>query len=92
MLIYLFIINFLLLSIQTFDSMEYKFKIRSGRRGHNRMQSVHITTKVVNSNSAHCELYLIEHCVIKLVVDLRQVGGFLRVLRFLQLIKLTATL
>jgi len=41
------------------------------------MQSVPITTDVVNSN---------------LVIDLRQVGGFLRVLRFPPPIKLTATI
>jgi hypothetical protein len=34
----------------------------------------------------------VQHYVIKFVSDLRQVGGFLRVLRFLPPIKLTATL
>jgi hypothetical protein len=33
-----------------------------------------------------------EHYVIKFVSDLRQVGGFLRVLRFPSPIKLTATI
>jgi hypothetical protein len=46
------------------------------------VQSVPITTKVVNSNPAHGELYSIKHYVIKFGSDLRQVGGFLRVLRF----------
>ena len=45
------------------------------------MQSVPITTKVVSS----------KHYVIKFVSDLRQVGDFLRVLRFPPPIKLTAT-
>jgi hypothetical protein len=42
---------------------------------------VPITTKLVSSNPAHGEVYSIRHYVIKLVSDLRQVGGFLRVLR-----------
>jgi hypothetical protein len=40
------------------------------------MQSVPITTKVVNSNPVHGKMYLIQHYLIKLVSDLRQVGGF----------------
>jgi hypothetical protein len=52
------------------------------------VKSVPITTKVVNSNPVHGELYLIQHYVIKFVSDLRQVGGFLRVLRFPPPIKL----
>ena len=39
-----------------------------------------ITTKVVSSNPVHGEVYSIQHYVIKFVSDLRQVGGFLRVL------------
>ena len=35
-------------------------------------------SKVVSSNSAHGEVYSIQHYVIKFVSDLRQVGGFLR--------------
>jgi protein gp37 len=38
------------------------------------------------------EVYLIQHYVIKFLSDLRQVGGFLRVLRFPPLIKLIATI
>jgi len=38
------------------------------------------------------EVYSIQHYVIKFVSDLRQVGGFLRVLRFPPPIKLTATI
>ena len=39
-------------------------------------QSVPITTKIVNSNLAHGEVYSIQHYVIKFVSDLRQVSGF----------------
>ena len=56
------------------------------------MQSVPITTKVVNSNAAQEEVYTLQHYVKKYVSDLRQVGGFLRVLRFPPPIKLTATI
>ena len=56
-----------------------------GRHDHDHMvvglylpvQSVPITTKVVSSNLVHGEVYSIHHFVIKLVSDLRQVGGFL---------------
>ena len=41
------------------------------------VQSVPITTQVVNSNPVYGEVYLIQHYVIKLVSDLRQVSGFL---------------
>ena len=71
-----------------------------GRRGRDRMvvgfatnvQSVHITTNVVSTDPAHGEVYSIQHYVIKFVSDLRQVGGFLRVLHFPPPIKLTATI
>jgi hypothetical protein len=39
-------------------------------------------TKVVSSNPAHDEVYSIQHYVIKFDSDLRQVGGFLRILQF----------
>jgi hypothetical protein len=52
------------------------------------MQSVPITTNVVSSNSTQA----MQHYVIKFVSDLRQVGGFLLVLRFPPPIKLTATI
>jgi hypothetical protein len=52
------------------------------------MQSVPITTNVVSSNPTQA----MQHYVIKFVSDLRQVGGFLRVLRFPPPIKLTATI
>ena len=45
------------------------------------VQSVPITTKAARSNPA--QVYLIPHQMLKFVSDLRQVHGFLRVLRFL---------
>ena len=56
------------------------------------VQSVPITTKVVSSNPVDGEVYSIQHYVIKFVSDLRQVGGFLRVLWFPPSIKLIATI
>ena len=53
------------------------------------MQSMHITTNVVSSNPAQGDVYSIQHYVIKFVSDLRQVSGFLRVLRFPPPLKLT---
>jgi hypothetical protein len=44
------------------------------------VQSVPIPTKVVSLNPVHGEVYSIQHYVIKYISDLRQVGGFLRVL------------
>jgi hypothetical protein len=70
-------------------------EVKRCRRGRDRMvvdlqlpiQSVYITTNVVNSNptQARCTRYNI-----KFVGDLRQVGGFLRVRWFPPPIKLTA--
>jgi len=56
------------------------------------MQSAPIATEVVSSNPAHGEVYSIQHYAIKFVNDLRQVDGFLHVLRFPPPIKLTATI
>jgi hypothetical protein len=53
-------------------------------------KSVSITTYVVSSNPAHGEAYSIQHYMIKFVSDLRQVGGYIRVLRFLPPKKRTA--
>ena len=47
---------------------------------------------IVSSSSVHGEVHSIQHYVIMFVNDLRQVGGFLRVLRFPPPIKLTATI
>jgi hypothetical protein len=56
------------------------------------LQSVPITTKIVSSNnSSHVEVYSIQHYMIKFGSDLREVDGFLRVLRLPPLIKLTTT-
>ena len=60
--------------------------------GFTTVQSVPITIKVVTSNPVHGEVYSIQHYVIKVVSDLRQVGGFLRLLRFPHPIKLTVTI
>jgi hypothetical protein len=54
------------------------------------VQSVPITTKVESSNPADGKVYSMRHYVINFVSDLRQVGGFLRVLQFPAPIKLTA--
>jgi len=51
-----------------------------------------ITTKLVRSNHVHSEIYSIQHYVIKFVSDLRQVSGFLRVIRFSSPIKLTTSI
>ena len=56
------------------------------------VESVPIITNVVSSYPAHCEMYPIHHCVIKFVIYLRQVGGFLRVQWLPPPIKLTATI
>jgi hypothetical protein len=56
------------------------------------MQSVPITTKVVSSNHANDGLYSMQHYMMKLVSDLRQVVGFLLALWFPQPIKLTTTI
>jgi hypothetical protein len=52
------------------------------------MQSVSLYD-IING-AVHDEVYSIQHYVIKLVSDLWQNGGFLRVFRFPPLIKLTA--
>ena len=75
----------------------YMFSSVRGRRGHDRMV-VGFTTSYAISAYHHwcCEFESrpgrgVQHYVIKFVSDLRQVGGFLRVLRFPPQIKLTAT-
>ena len=54
--------------------------------------SVPTCTEVVSSNPIYGEVYPMQHYVIKLFSDLRQVAGFLWVLRFPPPIKLTATI
>jgi len=56
------------------------------------VQSLYITINIVSLNPANDEVYSIQYYVIKFVVDLRQVGGFLMILRFPPPIKLTATI
>jgi hypothetical protein len=53
------------------------------------MQSVPVTIEVVSSNPTQGDVYSIQHHVINTVCDLRQFGGFLRILRFPPPIKLT---
>ena len=70
---------------------------RRDRRGRDRMvvgfiTNCAITTEDVSSNPVHGEVYSIQHYVIKFVSNLRQVGGFLRVLRFPLPIKLTSAI
>jgi hypothetical protein len=54
------------------------------------IRSVSITTQSVISNPTHGEVYLIQLYVIKFVTEVRQVGGFLRVLWFPLPLELTA--
>jgi hypothetical protein len=51
-----------------------------------------IINVIVSSNPIHGDVYLIQHYVIKFVSDLLQVSGFLRVLWFPPLIKLSTTI
>ena len=72
----------------------------SGRHGRDHLVVGYTTTyaisayptKVVSSNPAHAEVYSMQHYVITFVRDLRQIGGFLLVLRFPPPIKMTATI
>ena len=65
--------------------------VHGGRRGHDRMVVGFTITcaiiayhhYVVSCESNSSEVYSMQHYVIKFVGDLRQVGGFRRVLRFL---------
>jgi hypothetical protein len=56
------------------------------------IQSVSITTNVVSSNAAHGEVCTIQYYIIQLVSDIRNVFGFLQVLRYPLQIKLTTTI
>jgi hypothetical protein len=56
------------------------------------VESVPIITKVVSSNPLHDDVYAMQHYVIQVVSDLRQVHDFLWVLQFPPPIKLTATI
>ena len=71
-----------------------------GRHGCDRMVVWFTTTYTISVyHQLRCEfeyrsggVYLIQHCMIKFVSDLRQVVGILRILRFPPSIKLTATI
>ena len=64
-----------------------------GCHGHDRMVVRFITTySVAMFEPRSGEVYSIQHYVIKFVCDFWQVSGFLRVLRFIPSIKLTATI
>ena len=80
-------------------SYMFGFLRRSARRGRDRMAVGFTTTFYAVSAYHHwcCEFESrsgrgVQHYVIKFVSDLRQVGGFLQVLRFPPPIKLTATI
>ena len=73
-------------------------KWRKVRRGRDRMVVRFTTTYVISAyhhwsefESHSDDLHSIQHYVKKFVSDLRQVGGFLQVLRFLPLIKKNST-
>ena len=75
LLIYLVILFFFLLFLSLMFSTT-----SMGYHGHDHMvpiQSVPITTNIVGSNPAHGEVYSIQHYMIKIVSDLRQVCCFL---------------
>ena len=77
-----------------------RIHVYGGRRGRDRME-VGFTTNCASSayhhpccqfEPVHGQVYSIQHFVIKFVSDLRQVGGFFRLLWFPPPIKLTATI
>ena len=86
---------FLLLNLLCCDRQK-----NEDHRGRDRMVAGFITTCAISAHHRYrCEfesrsddVYSIQHYVIKFVSDLRQVFGFLRILRFPPSIKLTATI
>jgi len=68
--------------------------MNKGRRGRDHMVVGFTTTCAISmsSNPIHGEVNSIQHYMIKIVSDLRHIGGFLRVLRFPPPLKLTATI
>jgi hypothetical protein len=56
------------------------------------VQPAVVTTNVLSFNTAYGEAYSIQRYVIKFVSDMRQVGGFIGVLRISPPIKLTVTI
>ena len=87
------------LVIKTFWFRNFLISVggRGGRRGRDRMVVGFTTTYAISAyHHWWCEFESrsgrgVQHYVIKLVSDLRQIGGFLRILRFPPPIKLTAT-
>ena len=68
-----------------------------GRHGRDRMMvgfitSYEIIAKVVSSNPVHGEVHWMQHYVITFVSEVRQVSGFLLILRFPPPTKLAATI
>ena len=55
---------------------------------YNHLYNQYLSPVILSLKPVHGEVYSIQHYVIKFVSDLRHVCGFLRVLRFPQLIKL----
>jgi hypothetical protein len=74
------------------------FICNGGRRGRDRMVVGFITTYAISAYHHWCcefesrSVWDVQHYVIKVVSDLWQVGGFLRVLQFPTPLKLTATI
>ena len=81
-----------------FYSNRYVLRIVRGCRGSDRMVVGFTTTCAISAyHHSCCEFESrcgrgVQHYVIKCVSDLRQVGAFLRVVRFTSRIKLTATI
>ena len=76
-------------------NINYYTFIMRGRRGRDDMIVGFTTTyhhQRCEFESRSGEVYSLRHYVIKFVNDLRQVGGFLLVPRFLQPLKLAATI
>jgi hypothetical protein len=63
----------------TYDVLHVKLRVRVSDAITYAMSGYH--HKVVSSNPVDGEVYLIQHYVIKCVSDLRQVGGFLQILK-----------
>jgi hypothetical protein len=86
------ILFIVIISLRSKKKMSKLQRSHHGRDFQLPVQPMPITTTVVSLNSVHGEVYSIQHCVKKFVGDLRQVCGFLWVLRFPPPIKLTATI
>ena len=90
----LFVFLAIVLSVLRFTTSDYPWD----RRGRDRMVVGFTTTYAISAYHQWCYEFKsrsgrgIQHYVIKFVSDLRQVGGFLWVIRFPPPIKLTATI